>query len=225
MAGVPMNRGCYECGSLSHWVRDCPQRARQFRPPVTGANAVPIGAPMLTLPTPSSSSATFNSSLPLSSSHEGEALLDLALGINHQQDLGDPIKNVWIFVIINIWKISRRKRSEKKRRREPDYVRRKRIRNLNGRERESFEQEMGKRLEMRMPQLCPVKEGGTEVGSVGVKKDELAILKAENEMLRLKLEGAKASQEEDRFILLQWELIDLRKQMAGNGLRRMRSLR
>ncbi|GBG58795.1 hypothetical protein CBR_g195 [Chara braunii] len=56
MAGIRPVEGCFQCGSMSHWVRDCPQRIGGFRP--TSANAVPTGQPVLTLPSPTAAPAS-----------------------------------------------------------------------------------------------------------------------------------------------------------------------
>ncbi|GBG76746.1 hypothetical protein CBR_g22962 [Chara braunii] len=193
MAGVPVNRGCYECGSMSHWVRDCPHRARQFRPPATEANTVPTGAPLLTLLAPSSFSAPPNPSSIPSNSHEAGPS---NYGAGYQQPTRSGgwwrANQERLDMCYSKYLEDQQKEVKRKEEEEKARVRKEEDRKLEWKkERELFEQEMGNQLEKRMQKLCLVKEGGKEAVGASSMVNEVATLKAENEMRRMELGGGQ----------------------------------
>ncbi|GBG90612.1 hypothetical protein CBR_g50956 [Chara braunii] len=217
MAGAPPNQGRFTCGALNHWSRECPQRSYGFRPPATGANAIPTAGPILALPasggapaaaaTPannmaSTSGTTGNSSFGYQPRPRNNWWKD-------NQDRFDKVYNKYVQ-----YEESERKRKDNE---EKERIKKEEEEKRNEwkKKREQLEAEMAARLDKRFEELGLRKKD--EQGGTG-QLDEVTRLKKENGELLRRMNGAGNSYgSESEVARLKRENEELKRRTCQDG--------
>ncbi|GBG79842.1 hypothetical protein CBR_g30107 [Chara braunii] len=219
MAGVPLNRdGCFHCGALNHWIRECPHRLAGPRLPATGANAIPTGPPLLIFPAPnivSSSTAPSSTFAPSSSSHQqaqsnggGNRGYQKTNWWTRNQERLDAVYNKFVE---DSAKEAKRKEDEEKAR-----IKKEEEEKQLKWKKEQLEAEMGERLEKKLEAIgISMKGKSSDVSSViGVKNDEIDRLRKENEELKRRMNDLLGRSGDDKVAYLQKDITELRKMIA-----------
>ncbi|GBG84920.1 hypothetical protein CBR_g39381 [Chara braunii] len=223
MVGNPNRDGCFQCGSMHHWVRECPHRGPGFRPPATGANVVPTGPPILALPAPSPSATGLASNNAASSSSYGPSSSNFRTG--NTVEAGNRYQarpNWWVRNQERLDKVYVKyvEDTEREAKKEEEEAREKAKREEEEKleawkmEREKFEAAMGERLEKRLEALGIGKGKSVEAVSGDSTMEDVAKLRKENEDLKRKLSEALCLVGDDRVMYLQNEIMELRRKVG-----------
>ncbi|GBG63888.1 hypothetical protein CBR_g39669 [Chara braunii] len=236
MAGVPPNQGCFTCGSLHHWSRECPQRSHGFRPPATRANAIPTSTPLLALPAPNVAPAPAVNQAASGSAGHSAFSYQPRPRTNWWKDNQEQLDKVYNKFMEDEEKERRcQELEEKDRVKKEEETKRSEWK----KERERLKAEISAKLDKRFEELG-LKQKETQeskglsdevtrlrkeneellrkIGGVASNyevDDELARLKRKNEELRKRRSRASTSQDEDCVSRLQKEICELRKQVGS----------
>ncbi|GBG74545.1 hypothetical protein CBR_g18956 [Chara braunii] len=211
MAGVPVNQGCFTCGSIHHWNRDCPRRSYTFQPPATGANAIPTSTPLLPAPStaPAPAVPTAAATAPAINPSVGYQQRPRVNWWKENQERLDRVYNK--FVEDADKERKRQEQEEKDRVRQEEETKRSEWK----KEREQLEAEMSARLDKRFEELG-LKKNAAQAATI--QTDEVARLKRENEELLRKINGTINSYGRgDEMARLKRENDELRKRLNGEG--------
>ncbi|GBG87368.1 hypothetical protein CBR_g45427 [Chara braunii] len=221
MAAPLPPRGCFTCGSLHHFYRECPQRTGGYRPPATGANVVPTGGTVLALPAPAQnggSAASFSTDSGVGVRSNGYS------NYGYHAGGGAPRLNFWrnnqerLDTMYNKFLADQEKETKKKEEEERLKKQKKEDERKEQwkKERQQLESEMGEKIDKKLAKVCEdVKVNRQPDATKSSSMDnELAKLRRENEDLRKTLLGEG---EDDRVRKLQKEVNDLRKQVLDKS--------
>ncbi|GBG79330.1 hypothetical protein CBR_g29480 [Chara braunii] len=226
MAAPLPPRGCFTCGSLHHFYRECPQRTGGYRSPVTGANAIPTGQTLLALPAHSVAGNSLASTPGINQSNaaaQGAGYQNNGYYIGGHQRSGfwkanqERLDVVYSKYLEDKEKETKQKEEEEKNKRIKEEEER---RGLWKKEREQLELEMGVRIDKKLELVCSkVKVNDqAEAGCSRQENDELVRLRRENEDLRRALLGETEPQG-DMVKKLEREIGELRRQVLSKGSR------
>ncbi|GBG43959.1 hypothetical protein CBR_g77518, partial [Chara braunii] len=217
MVVVRPTSGCFNCGSMNHWVRDCPTRFGGQRHSATGANAVPTGPPLLALSAPNASSS-FEPVPPRS--HISQSNVFSGQGYQANGRVGWwKVNQERLDACYNHYLEDRRKEAKRK----EEEAAAQRLKEEEDRksewkrELELLELEMGARLDKKLEALgLQNKVSKSGDGELNSRDDQLSRLIKENEELKSKLRSEADRGDDNMVVRLQRELVELRQQFSGN---------